>query len=248
MTVRRLVSLLSARFAVAPILAVAMTNCAGADDQASAPREDGLAARNDASPGQPDAGLETGATVSLRQRACRYDAYLATGHCANVGAVGGTWVAQPLFPDAPEDVRDVACSYRWMRSGTSAGTGTSAPDIAALRALHTEQLVLDCGPEPPCATCERPHGEVVVVSRPIPSPTGVTGCDVCGGRLRGNKGFLVLPPQLMRSTSTLFVQLEPSGFATFDLTPPASGAQSFLVELPQPPVGKTYGAGRISIW
>lgn len=151
----------------------------------------------------------------------RQHAFLADGTCSDVPGSGGTWVTRALFPDAPPDIRERACTYRW--------SNTSAPDVDALRALTTH-MTASCEPE---ATTITPRGSAVPVTPDtggVAAPTGVSGCDVCG-RVYDKSAYLILPadrPALRR----MVVEVEGGTIATFDLAPPPGSKQAFVVDLP----------------
>jgi hypothetical protein len=148
--------------------------------------------------------------------------FLKAGGCADVSGADGKWIARALFPDAPEEIRTRACTYRWST--------TSAPDVEALRAL-AEHMTPNCEPE---GSQIAPLGAAVAVDPSdtggVGAPTGVSGCDVCG-RLLGRSAYLILPadePELRR----LVVEVEGGTLRIFELTPPTPKAQAFVVELP----------------
>jgi hypothetical protein len=144
-------------------------------------------------------------------------AFLKSGTCADIAGANGKWIARPLFPGAPEEIR--ACTYRWSTTGV--------PDLEVLRAL-ADHVTPNCEPED---TTIAPRGAAVPIEPgSVGAPTGVSGCDVCG-RLHDRSAFLILPADKL-ALRRLQVPMQGGGAQSFDVTPPKIGIQAFVVELP----------------
>jgi hypothetical protein len=167
----------------------------------------------------------------------KHHAFLREGTCSEVPGKDGKWIARTLFPDAPEEIRSRACTYRWS-------TALSAPDVAALRNLPLAHVTPNC--EPGIAAVV-PQGRAKVLMAPsIGAPTGVSGCDVCA-RLSGKHVFLILPAERLDFRG-LTVGTNGGTFLSFGVTPPAEKVQAFSVELPPAPNGGTYVEGGLYIF
>src|SRR5688572_10460939 len=49
----------------------------------------------------------------------RHHAFLKSGPCSDIAGKDGKWVASPLFPDAPKDIVETACTYEWATSSSA---------------------------------------------------------------------------------------------------------------------------------
>ena len=106
------------------LLGLAAVGCASGDDVRVAPDTEA----DDAI----DALL--GGSCSESDAPKRYEAILqGEARCEDVTATDGTWLARPLFADAPADIRDGSCRFTWRARSRGA-----APDAAALGARLTE--------------------------------------------------------------------------------------------------------------
>lgn len=172
----------------------------------------------------------------------RYHAFLATGSCRDVPGAGGTWVAEPAFPDAPPEIRDAACTYAW----TPPQGASAKEDVAALEALTPELLTKGktftvtepCAPPAlgPSSASRIPPNDVGA------PPTGVSGCDVCG-RISIRRVYVILPPDKTK-LKTFVVGTQGGTFVSFTIDAPAD-AQVFSVELPE--AETSYVQGRINM-
>lgn len=194
---------------------------------------------------QPSATSSSpGAAPRCRQEGPRYLAFLASGTCRDVQGSEGTWVARPLFPEAPAAIRDTACAYQW--TGSAAAT---APDLAILTTIGAEHLTRDVEVTMSCAARVLPPGSAAVVPSIAgdggeSSPTGVSGCDVCA-RLSGKTLFAILPPDRLDLHTA--VVLTPSGrYITFGMSVP-EGTQAFAVDLPADAL-ESYKEGRVPLF
>ena len=183
------------------------------------------------------------AAPGCRQEGPRYLAFLASGACHDVAGSGGTWLAHPLFPEAPAPIRDTACAYQWWAASTASA------DIAILTTIGAEHLTRDVEVTTRCAARVLSPGSATVLPPNVgdggeSSPTGVSGCDVCA-RLFGKSLFVILPPdQLDLETA---VVLTPSGrYIAFGMSVPA-GTQAFAVELPANAL-ESYKEGRVPLF
>lgn len=173
-------------------------------------------------------------------RAARFQAFLTQGACADVTSETGRWIATSLFPDAPPEIRDVACTWRW-----SSASGASA-DETSLRALPLEALTKSAQPWPTCLSGAAPAG----ARRFAPPnydeagapPTGVSGCDVCA-RHWNKSVYAILPAE--RIGRLRFVALtEGTGKqAWFEMLPPADRNQAFRID-----VGAGFADGKVPLF
>jgi hypothetical protein len=172
----------------------------------------------------------------------RHYAFLKSGPCSNVAGRDGTWVASSLFPDAPKDIVDTACTYHWT-------TSTAAPaDVDALRSPNVEHLTKSVAETPSCDAPVLKPGSLT----PLPqspngesAPTGVSGCDVCG-RVSGSHVFVILPADKL-SFRTVVVATDTGKYLSFEMKTLDAKTQIFSAELPPAPDGAKYNQGRISI-
>jgi len=163
--------------------------------------------------------------------------------------VHGTWTAQLLFPDAPPDIRQVACTYVWEPSPTSPG---AAPDanhlLEALDASHVTRSEAPVSCEP--AATERLPVEASAALLPPPDPLtppiGVTGCDVCARLGTDGRAYVILPDYNLRMLD-LVTKTTEGRFVTFAMTPPRKDAQVFAAALPAVPGGLD-GVGSVSVF
>ena len=159
------------------------------------------------------------------------------GPCAAVDGADGRWVPEPTFPDAPADVKDAICTYRW--------------DSAVEGPPDKEALAVHVGPGQSFAPACGPSGQLPsrAKARTIPSLdttglAGSVGCDVCG-IIRSERMWAILPEErvLVRQLgvrlsdgSTRFLEVETS------LSP------AVVVELPAAPTGTQYLEGQFAIY
>jgi hypothetical protein len=215
----------------------------------------GAAALAACAPGASEDETPTGAAEPPPSPFCppdapRYHAFLASGSCADVAGVDGRWIARPLFPDAPPDVRAAACTYRWS-AASSAGART--PDVAALEALAAEHLTQDVAPAEDCDPPTTIRGSAAIIPVDpddgmggLGAPTGVSGCDVCA-RLGDRSVFVILPADRV-DLRQVVVATSDGRFVSLSMTPPTAGAQAFAVDLPPAPGGATYLEGRVPLF
>lgn len=210
------------------LVACTSTSTTGGAPSATSPRDD------DAPP-----PVEIGDPRPCGPDGPRHHAFLAQGTCSDVPGEGGRWIARPLFPDAPEEIRSRACTYRWSSLDTT-------PDTSALAALETELLTPSCEPT---TTELAPRGFVAPAppsDASIGAPTGVSGCDVCA-RLAGKHVWLILPADKL-AWRRLVVETQAGSAVPFDLTPPSETAQAFSVELPPAPNGTAWVDGHAKLY
>jgi hypothetical protein len=205
---------------------LALSGCSGSDESASL--DEGTSADE----------IRDGRCVAAR----RYDALLVEGTCTDVPGIGGTWVTQSLFPDAPPAVRDTSCAYKWV--------GSRKVDYAAITSLeHASVLSPVCGASRSkvstvVATEEASYLDVFIMG-------GATGCDVCG-KLEKDKAWIVLPADrgLIGKVQVPYVDdghLDVRGRALL-LGPIPAGVRAVSIDLPPAPRGKTYATGVITVY
>lgn len=165
----------------------------------------------------------------------RVDVALEGSACSDVKGSRGNWIARPLFPDAPEEVRAQSCRFTWQ------GSGGSAPDRTALE--NDVEGVMS----PTCARGRAPAVVPIDASDdpPIIIHGGSIGCDVCG-KNRDRNGWIVVPPG-ERYNRRLLVTV---GLATVDGTTAEvysryrvavpKNASALTVTFPRPPSGLHY--------
>jgi hypothetical protein len=224
-------------------LAAAVAACTASSDVVG-PGEDRVGGREVSS----EDGGEGSVSPFCPPDAPRYYAFLASGSCAEVSGSGGVWIAQPLFPEAPADVRERACTYRWRSAEVGSASG---PDVEALEALSAELLTESREPPAPCDAAPSLRGSAAIVpvdpdAGGASAPTGVSGCDVCA-QIRDRSAFVILPADNL-DLQTMLVATSAGRFVTIDLSPPTAGAQAFSVELPPAPDGASYEEGRASLF
>lgn len=200
-----------------------------------------------------DAGGETDASTADASQPKQYLAFLEAGPCGDVSgatrAAGtrGRWVSQPLFPDAPPAVREIACAYSW--TPTRAPTRDSdTPDVldrdALFAGLGEADLVTPSATPIPIALPAIDPREAEPIDGGFSGdgpPTGVSGCDVCG-RVAAQRIFVIRPPEKV-SHHRLLVPTTTGMFRVFDV-PATTSAQVFTVQLPTTPSGDAYTEGR----
>lgn len=185
---------------------------------------------------------DTPAPRTCSKDVIRYHAYLSTGTCADVTGAGGVWLARSAFPDAPNEIRDAACTYAW----TPPAGSNAQPDVPALEALKAELLTKG---ETITVTdkCEAPALGPSSVRALTPSetaapPTGVSGCDVCG-RISIRRVYVILPIDKTK-LKTFVVGTQGGKFISYAVDAPAN-TQVFSVELPA--AETSYVQGRINM-
>lgn len=184
-----------------------------------------------------------GVSCSVAQ-ARRVDVALRSGACANVKGERGTWIARPIFPDAPEDVRSESCRFTWQ------GKSGSTPDLGALEGSVEGTFAPTCarGRVPNVAPIE---GYDAGDEHTILPQGGSIGCDVCG-KNRDRRGWLVLPPD-ERIGDRVRVRVsvaQANGTVTREarfLVPVPANATSLAVTFPKPPEGLHYVTDSLSI-
>lgn len=202
----------------------------------------GCSARADETDASTDESLDAllGASCDASS-ARRYDVALAGDEwCDSIDGKDGTWLARPLFTDAPVEIQARTCRFTW-RSDAHRAAG---PDGAALdRALH--------GVLTP--TCAKGRPPVLELSDPDVSPPNVVqggsiGCDVCGV-VNDRRGWIVIPPggdgRIVHVAVPVF---DDHGSRILHFAAPAPPRASAVeIHLPPPPPGMQYGGGRINV-
>jgi hypothetical protein len=175
----------------------------------------------------------------------RYHAFLASGPCVDVEGAGGRWLSRSLFPEAPTEIRDTACTYRWAAFESS----TRAPhDLAALEALGAKLLTKSTEKSPPCESTLTPGSAPLT---PVPTqsgdavPTGVTGCDVCAHVFEQDV-FVILPAEDLE-LRTLVVPTSAGEWLSFEMNPPPGAEQVFKATLPLLSNEAAYRQGWVSL-
>ncbi len=214
-----------------------------------------VAACNESEPGPPRGEVEPGGSSGssgssgsnenppkCAPDAPRHHAFLKSGPCADIAGRDGTWVASSLFPDAPKDIVETACTYRWT---TSSG---ALADTSVLESADFDHLTKSVAET---TSCDEPVLKTGSLS-PLPqnpdgtsAPTGVTGCDVCG-RVSGGHVFVILPADKL-NLRTVVVTTNAGKFLSFEMTSLDAKTQIFSAELPPAPDGAKYNEGRISL-
>jgi hypothetical protein len=167
----------------------------------------------------------------------KYFVTLHEGACVEVPGHGGSWVPEPIFPDAPPEVQESSCALRWV------GERSSRADIASLEARHSPEDVLT----PACGEGAAPTTGVL---REIPHIDNLThggsvGCDVCALEVQRHI-WVVLPPEKVYLRQ-LEARLSNGESRAFQIEAPA-GARAVSLELPPPPAGTTYVAGSVRVY
>ena len=213
------------------LLGVAAEGCASGDDVRVAPEK-----------GADDAiDALLGGSCSESDAPKRYEAILqGEARCEDVTATDGTWLARPLFADAPADIRDGSCRFTWRARSRGA-----APDAAALKDhVGATNLLPSCSRgAPPRLNGERYEFD----PSDIVPMGGSVGCDVCGV-IRRREGFIVRPPNVDRIR--FHAALADARGRPVDMMPitvPPTRARSMVVTLPEPPPGLHYVEGRIPL-
>lgn len=157
--------------------------------------------------------------------------------CEVVTATRGRWVPEPIFADAPEDVADGICAYRWV------GLRYSRPDREALVGAVSNDV---SAVTPVCGDSASPGiGEVrEIPALDIYGHAGSVGCDVCG-KVRRDRIRVILPPEKIGARQFL-VPLSNGKERAFEIAPTTARAVS--IELPPPPPGTSYETGRVHIY
>ncbi len=175
--------------------------------------------------------------------AIRYHAFLEYGACCDVVTPRGTWVGRSAFPSAPKDVSEQSCTYWW-----SPAQPKNTPELEALRALYPSHLALDTQGSSSCElTTPRGTATFAPPGVSVGTPTGVTGCDVCGRLGVGTEVFVILP-DVSQKAWTLVAGTSDGRRVAFDVTPPTDSKQVFSVELPRDPSGATYSRSELSVF
>ncbi len=191
-----------------------------------------------------DEALDALVAVSCTEsQARRIDVALAVERstCSSVSGERGTWIARPLFPDAPEDVRSQSCRFTWQSSGSA------RPDRAALEG-NIEGVF-----SPTCARGRTPNLVPVDDSdEPVDiGPMGGSiGCDVCG-KNRDRRGWVVVPPnerggRLRVRVSLAHADGTASRDARFQVELPKH-ASAVAVTFPKPAAGQHYVTDSIRV-
>lgn len=234
--------MLTRRLLVLPIVGVSLLTACEADLDGAHDDGDALDV-DDATSASLDALV--GAQCSETE-ARRVDVALAEGsECASVEGQRGAWVARPLFPDAPEDIRASSCRFTW-RTKPRSPTGSAAPERVALASAVQ-------GVWAPTCAVGRPHVVDATIEAPSIGPSGGSiGCDVCG-KNRGRKGWVVIP---IRERLGERVKLQVS-LATADGVPTSrdvafsvplpADASALNVDFPPPPNGLRYVSDSIRV-
>lgn len=202
----------------------------------------GCAATSGDTSGTGDAAAQS--SESEQRASCTNPrAYFATyadgAHaCQPIPGANGQWVPEPLFADAPADVQASTCEYRWT---SAAGAPSSVPDRDAI----ATEVGWANGLAPSCGASTTPGvGDVQPIPQVDEPPSiGSAGCDVCGV-LRNSKVYVVLPPERIQQRQFQVV-LSSGATRAFQIAPTAARALS--LQLPPPPLGTTYVAGRVKI-
>lgn len=169
----------------------------------------------------------------------RVDVALTEGSCANVTTETGTWLARPLFADAPQEVRERSCRFTWR---ARRGGGTSSDFVALQEAV---QGVLS----PSCARGRPPTVGPAEDEDPadIGPMGGSIGCDVCG-KNRDRKGWVVVPPnervnkrlQLRLALASTSAEPGPTELEYAFEVPLPTNASALSVDFPAPPRGTRF--------
>ncbi|MBX3186830.1 MAG: hypothetical protein KF819_07440 [Labilithrix sp.] len=165
-----------------------------------------------------------------------YFATLREGTCTPIEGRRGRWMPEALFDDAPEEVTASTCAYRWV------GEKYSRADRDAIVA----RVGLHDGLAPACGAASKPAvGDLTrIASLDIWGHAGSVGCDVCGIVKRG-KIWVVLPPERL-GNKQFQVNLTNGEARFFQIN--ATEARALSIELPPPPAGTQYEAGRVGIY
>jgi hypothetical protein len=210
--------------------ALALGGCSShAADDASSSDDEGVSADE----------IRAGRCVAAR----RYDVFLTEGVCQDVVGANGTWVAESLFPDAPAEVRDTSCAYKWV--------GARKVDHLAIYDLpHASVIAPVCAAardtvSTTVATDDAPYWDVFIMG-------GATGCDVCG-KLRKDKAWIILPPDrdLIGKVQVPYVNDGSPGAAAgiaLQLRDVPPGVRAVSIDLPPAPRGKTYATGALTVY
>jgi hypothetical protein len=223
---RRHLSPLLALAAIASTLTLGA--CASHADDAASSADEGVSADE----------IRAGRCVAAR----RYDVFLTEGVCQDVVGADGTWIAESLFPDAPADVRDTSCAYKWVGARKidhlalydHAHASVIAPVCAAARDTVSTTV----------ATDDAAYWDIFIMG-------GATGCDVCG-KLRKDKAWIILPPDrdLIGKVQVPYVNDSSPGAPGIALQlrdiPP--GVRAVSIDLPPAPRGKTYATGALTVY
>ncbi|MBS2014260.1 MAG: hypothetical protein JST00_15345 [Deltaproteobacteria bacterium] len=157
--------------------------------------------------------------------------------CAIVPATRGRWVPEPIFADAPEDVAEGICAFRWV------GLPYSRPDRDALASAVSNDV---SAVTPVCGEAASPGiGEIrEIPALDIYGHAGSVGCDVCG-KVRRDRIRVILPPEKI-GMRQFVVPLSNGKERAFEIAP--TSARAVTIELPPPPPGTSYETGRVHIY
>jgi len=205
-------------------------------------------------PGEPSAAAGDGAAASTddeirsscdnpRLYFAALSPYAPAGEtpatCEVVVAGRGSWVPEPLFPDAPPEVAASSCAYRWV-----APPYTRADGSALREALPVGRVFL----APACGNGRAPGvgSGIEIPAFEVPDSNGMAGsvgCDVCGVQ-RNGRLWAVLPPTVNHRSMKL--RLNNGEVVGFQID--AADTRALSIELPPPPAGTTYEPGVVAIY